>query len=172
MKRNSLGQLFERSDLTFFKFVPIKNNLIDFYLDGFKKREKKEEKLWIVLINYITVFSFIVCIIKYVAGFKKLSHTTKLILFDLSSLLGGIELYNRIFLVLGLVLGLITHLTLRWTTSGRHREWTQVFEYARGKVSPEFSLTRSQMIEIQPKLVKAMKVIYKTASIYWIVLSK
>lgn len=149
----------------------IQNTLIDFYLDGFRRREKNKEKLPILLINSITIFSYIVFLAKTVVGFNKFSNTTKLILFDVPYLLGGIEIYNRILFLLGITLGLVVHLTLHWTTSERHREWTQIFELARGKSSQQFVIEKSQ-IEIQPKLMKAMKVVYKMMMALWIVLSK
>ena len=167
----SLEQLSLRSYFSLFNLKPAKNILIDFYLDGFKRREKNKEKLLILLINYITILSYILCIVKYVAGFNKLSYTTKLILFDVSSLVGGIELYNRILLLLGLIAGLANHLTLRWTKCVRHREWIQMFELARGKIPQQLVIARSQ-IEIQIKLNKAMKLVCKMVTILWILLSK
>ena len=112
-----MKRITEMSDPRFFKFDQVNNRLINFYLDGFKRREKDREKPMIVLVNYLTIFSNIVCIVKLLAGFKKLSFTTKLILFDTPSLFGGIELYNRIFLVFTLILGLAVHITFRWTKS-------------------------------------------------------
>ena len=138
MKRISFARISGLSDPRFFKFKPVNNIWINFYLDGFKRREKDKEKLLILWINYITIFSYIICIIKYLAGFKKLSYTTKLILFDASAFLGGIELYNRIFLLFVLIFGLVVHITFRWTKSETHREWTQVFELTRSRPPHRF----------------------------------
>ena len=159
MRRISFNRISEMSDPRFLKFDQVNNTLINFYLDGFKRREKDREKLVIVFVNYLTIFSYIVCIVKYLVGFKKLSYTTKLILFDVASLLGGIELYNRIFILFGLVLGLATHIKFRWTKSGRHREWTQVFELTRSREPHKLVKDRSQMADLM-KLVKAMRMVY------------
>ena len=156
-----MKRILEMSDPRFIKFDQFNNILINFYLDGFKRREKDREKPMIVLVNYLTIFSNIVCIVKLLAAkFKKLSFTTKLILFDTPSLFGGIELYNRIFLVFTLILGLAVHITFRWTKSETHREWTQVFELTRSREPHKLVKDKSQMDDLI-KLVKAMKVVYK-----------
>ena len=171
MNRISLEQSLNRVKSRLLKLEPVKNILFDYYLDGFKRREEKEEKVSIVFINCIIIFSYILCIVKYLAGFGKLSYTTKLILFDMSSLFGGIELYNRILILLCLIAGLADHSTLRWTTSGRHREWTRIFELARGQIAPDLGIASHQS-EMQTKLIKAMKVIFRVVTVLWIVLSK
>ena len=161
MKQIAIAGISELSDPRFFKFDRVNNSLINFYLDGFKRREKNKEKPLIALVNYLTVFCYIVSIVKYAAGFKKLSYTTKLILFDVASLFGGIELYNRIFLLCSLVLGLAVHFIFRWTKSNRHREWTQVFELTRSREVNSLVKDKTQIDELN-KLVKAMRVVYKT----------
>ena len=142
-----------------------------FPLPGFKRREKNEEKPMIVLVNYLTIFSYIVCIVKYLAGFRKLSYTTKLILFDVASLLGGIELYNRIFGIFALFLGLAVNILFRCTKSEAHREWTQVFELTRSREPQKLVKDKSQMDDIM-KLVKAMKVVYRIWTPLFVILSK
>ena len=171
MKQIAIAGISELSDPRFFKFDRVNNSLINFYLDGFKRREKNKEKPLIALVNYLTVFCYIVSIVKYAAGFKKLSYTTKLILFDVATLFGGIELYNRIFLLCSLVLGLAVHFIFRWTKSDRHREWTQVFELTRSTAPHRFIKLTSQIDNLMD-LVKAMKVIYKIWNILLIVLGK
>ena len=158
MNRISLDQLSRLSDSRIYQFEPVRNTLIDFYLDGFKKREKNKEKVSIWVINYLIVFSYMVCLVKYVVGFIPMSYTAKLILFDMSLFFGGVQLYNRVFITLTWVFGLILHITLRWTKSGRHREWTQMFEVTRSKVLYRF-LKGNYELDLILKLVKAMKVI-------------
>ena len=170
MKRNLLDQLNLRSNSRFFKFEPVKNILFDFYLDGFKRREKNKEKLSIVIVNYLITISFIVCIVKYAVGFMPMSYTTKLITFDMALFFGGIELYNRIFFILGLILGLVAHIKLHWSKSGSHKEWTQLFEIRRGK-DIDGVIKRSRINEATD-LVKVMKVIYKIWSTFLFILSK
>ena len=171
MKRIPFNRISGFSDPRFFTFEPVNSRLINFYLDGFKRREKNKEKPLILWINYITVFSYIVCIVKYLAGFKNLSYTTKLILFDGSILLGGIELYNRIVILLVLNMGLVNHIVVRWSKSDRHREWTQVFEMTRSTAPHRFIKLTSQIDNLMD-LVKAMKVIYKIWNILLLVLGK
>ena len=160
MKRISFARMSELSDPRSFKFDKVNNVLINFYLDGFKRREKDKENPTIVLVNYITIFSYIVCIVKFAAGFNKLSFRTKLILFDTPSLMDGIELYNRIFVICTLILGLVVHIIFRWTKSDRHREWTQVFELTRSREPHRLVKNKSQMDDLL-KLVKAMRVVYR-----------
>ena len=171
MKRISFARISELSDSRLVKFDQVNNSLINFYLDGFKRREKDKEKPLIVLINYLTVLSYLVCIAKYLAGFEKLSFTTKLILFDVASLLGGIELYNRIFLLCTLILGLAVHIQFRWSNSETHREWTQVFELTRSREPHKLVKDKSQMDDLM-KLVEAMRVVYKTWTPLFLIMSK
>ena len=171
MRRNSVNQLFLRSDSIFFKCEPVKNILFDYYLDGFKRRETNQENLSIVIVKYVILISFIICIVKFIAGFMPMSSSIKLILFDVPSLLGGIELYNRIFLILSLFLGLVTHIRLNWGKSGSHKEWTQIFEISRNRFLHGFIKRRSQIDKLS-HLVKVMKVIYKMWSILLFIWSK
>ena len=171
MKRHSIHQLFLQSDSRFFKFEPVKNVLFDFYLDGFKRRERNKEKLLIIIVKYLILVSFIICIIKFLVGFMPMSLSTKLILFDVPSLVGGIELYNRIVLVLGSFLGLVTHIRLNWGKSGSHKEWTHVFEISRNKVLHGFIKRRSQ-IDTLSQLVKVIKFFYKMWTIILLIGSK
>ena len=168
---NPLDRILELSDWKFRKFEPVKNKLIDFYLDGFRRRERNKEKKSIMFINYLTIVSYIVSIVKYLAGFIPMPYTAKLILFDMSLFFGGIEVYNRIFISLALVLGLYIHLTLRWTKSGTHREWTQVLQVTRSRVLHKFMRGTIQM-DIIVKLVKALKVIYTILNVLSVVMSK
>ena len=171
MKRISFARISELSKPRSFKFDKVDNVLINFYLDGFKRREKDKEKPMIVLVNCITIFSYIVCIVKFAAGFNKLSFRTKLILFDAPSLVDGIELYNRIFGICTLILGLTAHTIFRWTRGDRHREWSQVFELTRSREPHKLVKDESQMDDLK-KLVKAMRVVYKIWIPLFVILSK
>ena len=168
MKRVEIGRI---SELSGRKFYQGNNVLINFYLDGFEKREKNKEKPLIVFINYITIFSYILCIIKYLAGFSKLSYTTKLILFDVASLVGGIELYNRILFLCGLIAGLSAQIIFRWSKSNRHREWTEMFELTRSREPHKLVKDKSQMDDLK-KLVKAMRWVYRIWTSLFLFMSK
>ena len=161
MNRISIARTSELPDPRFFRFDQVNNVFINFYLDGFKRREKDKEKPLIALVNYLIIFSYIVCIAKYLAGFSKLSYTTKLILFDAALLFGGIELYNRIFMLCALIQGLSAHIIFHWTKGDRHREWTQVFELTRSREPHKLVKDKSELDQLL-KLVKAMRLVYKT----------
>ena len=68
-------------------FKPVNNWLINFYLDGFKRREKREEEPTILSINYLTLILYVVALTKSLVCFGKLSRTSKLILFDFACIL-------------------------------------------------------------------------------------
>ena len=147
-------------------FKPVNNWLINFYLDGFKRREKREEEPTILSINYLTLILYVVALAKSLVCFGKLSRTSKLILFDFAAFFGGIELYNRILVTCTIVIGLILTIVLRISNGCDYRGWTQVFEMTRrnGKMDNLF-LTGNIHNEILVKLAKAMRVVYKLMNI-------
>src|SRR5690349_18065312 len=106
----SIERVLELSDRPRIKFKPVKHFLIDRYLDGFKSRRRKTEKLSVVCFNHFTLYLYSLSIIKFlVIQAFHLDSKHKLILFDLSYLLGGLELYNRMLLVFTCLLGIIAN---------------------------------------------------------------
>ena len=164
MNRIRLNRISELSKAKRQQFKPINNWLIDFYLDGFKRRERRKEKSSTVFVKYLTIFCFVVNLTKTLLCFAPLSKTTKLVLFDIAAFIGGIELYNRILVTTAIIMGFILFFIFRIKEGSAHREWTQVFEMTRSRVLHLF-LTGNEQNDLLIKLMKAMRVIYKLMNI-------
>src|ERR1700761_8660886 len=138
----------------------VKNFLIDFYLDGFKKRRQKREKKVIVLINYFTLISHFVCVFNYCFTYSmKLKYETRLLLFDISMFMGGIEKYQKMLIIFTCILGIALNIRLRLTVTKHVTIWNQLFEMIRSKVRPLF-ITKNSDNEVLNKLVKWARILY------------
>ena len=172
MKRISFSKISLFSDKRFYKFEPVNNRLINFYLNGFKRREKNKEKLLIVLINYITVFSYILCIVKYLAGFKKLSYSNQAHSVWCVIIVGWHWTVQQNLINIGSDLWSgSSHLRFAGLRVETHKEWTQVFELTRSRAPHRF-IKQMSRIDNLINLVKAMKVIYKIWNALSIISSK
>ena len=150
----------------------VNNFLIDFYLDGFKKRRQKQENKVIVLFNYFTLFSYFVCILNLCFTYSlKLKYDTKLLLFDFSMFMGGIEKYHKIILIFCAILGFGINIMLRLRVSKHVTDWTQLFEIIRSKVKP-FFINRNSYDEVLRKLKKWARILYFTSSLLCFTISK
>ena len=138
-------------------FKPARNALIDFYLDGFGRRETNTERPCLVFVNYLTIICYIISIIKHLICFMSLSRTTKLILFDAGVIFGGIEIYSRLFYLCGMAMGLAFNIIFRFTKGSAYREWTFVFETARHRSLMGTNGERN----VLAKIVKVMRLLYK-----------
>ena len=164
MNRITHDRISKQSKTKTQRFKPVNNWLIDYYLDGLNRRERRKEKSSTLFINYLITFCHVVTLTKSLVCFAPLSLPTKLILFDVAIFFGGIELYNRILLTTAVFMGFIASIILRIKSGSTHREWTQVFEMTRSKVIHLF-LSGNKQNDILIKLVRAMRVIFKLMNI-------
>ena len=151
-----------------FQIKSARSALIDFYLNGFRRRETNTERPCVVFFNYLTLICYTISIIKLLICFMPLSRTTKLILFDPGVIYGGIEVYNRIFLLCGISMGLTFNIILRITKGSAYRQWTFVFEAARNR---SLIVARGER-NVLANIVKVMKVQYKIMNIGLVYFSK
>ena len=143
----------------------VNNFLIDFYLDGFKKRRQKRENKVIVLFNYFTLISYSVCFLNLCFTYSlKLKFETKLLLFDVWMFMGGIEKYHKIVLIFCTILGIGVNIMLRLRVSKHVTDWTQLFEMIRSKVKPLF-INRNSYDEVLRKLKKWARILYFSGSL-------
>ena len=138
----------------------VNNFLIDFYLDGFKKRRQKQENKVIVLFNYFTLISYFIIILRFCLTYSlKLKYEIKLFIFDISMFMGGIEKYHKIIIIFCAILGIGSNIRLRMTVSKHVTDWTQLFEMIRSKVRPLF-INRNSDDEVLRKLKKLARILY------------
>ena len=140
------------------------NFLIDYYLDGFKKRREKRENKFIIFINYLTLISYLVCLLKFSISFVfNFKYETKLLLFDISKFFGGIQKYNEIILINAVIMGIGLNYKLRLAVTKEIPEWNQLFEITRSKVRPLFWIKRTKY-DILDNLLKSTKILYSLIS--------
>ena len=151
------------------KFKPVKNFLIDFYLDGFKSRRQKNQKKLNRLFNYLTLCCLITTLVINIAiPVIKPSRLWKHILFDLSVLFKGIEMYNRIIVILGMIFGIVLNVELRISNYDESIELLRMFEICRSKVRQVFMSRDPESNQILNRLVRVTEVFYKIITILFI----
>ena len=149
----------------------IKNLLIDYYLNSFNKRQHNCENKLTICCNYLTLFCYIICIVKYFLAFIiEFDFETNLLIFEMSVLLGGIEKYNRMLLMLSCLLGVCFNIYLRLANRHHVTEWTQVFAITRSNVRqlPHFVNDFNTL----NKLTRAIKLVYRFISLSFILVRK
>jgi hypothetical protein len=111
----------------------VNNYFIDNYLNQLRKRLENvknpnfKDNLF-VLLYLLNVFKYILLLS------VKFDYETRILLYDISLFLGGVEKYNKIIILLINVLGLSLSKMFYLTQSKELMEWTQLFEMIRGNV--------------------------------------
>ena len=144
---------------------PITNIWMDFYLDCIKQRLANKHKLSITIINYLTlVCSTIVFIINTVGLAFKLKLEVSLLLFDVSVVLGGIEVFFRMIIILMMIMAMALNYEIRINTHKEMDELLQLLDICRSRVRKLFYF-RGRDNRILDKIIKAMIILYKLANI-------
>ena len=148
----------------------VNNFLIDYYLDCITRRHERNRIKYLIIqsINYFTLISHLVCIFKFSLSFIiELKYETKLYFFEISMFLGGIEKYNKLFLIFVEIFAMVLNLKLRLNKTKGIEEWTQLFQLIRSRVKP-FILVRGRDNSILIKILKAAKVLYPLLTVSYI----
>jgi len=115
----------------------VKYYFINKYLDSLNKRFDPKERLLMFVKEYLIMFLYSLQIIKFfVMLFIDLDYSDRLILFDPTLFLGGIEKYNNFIFFSGNIFGAHLHKTLYLTTSKRLLVWTQLIYAVIGSSCP------------------------------------
>ena len=155
------------------KFKPVKNFIIDSYLDGFKRRRQKNQKTSMIIFNYFTLCCLITTlIINIVVLVINPSHRWKLILVDISVMIGGIKMYNQMIIILLLIFGIVLNIELRISNYENAIEYLQVLEMCRSKVRQVFMSRDPNDNVILNRMVRATDFIYKIITIIFITFGK
>jgi len=123
---------------------------INRFLDSLNKRlDVKERPLTLVKEYSIMLLYFLITIKFFVMILFEFDYETRLILFDPTLFLGGIEKYNTFIFVWGSIFGTHLHKMLYLTTSKKLLFWTQLIHMVTDSVSP-FNL----VFDLRDKLIK------------------
>ena len=159
-RRVTIGQIVQLSNKQ--KFKPVKNFIIDFYLDGFKSRRQRNQKISMIMFNYFTLSCLTtILIINIVVLAVNPSHRWKLILFDVSVMFGGIEMFNRMIIILLMIFGIVLNIELRINNYDESIEFLRVLEMCRSKVRQVFMSRDPNDNVILNRLVRACDIVYK-----------
>jgi hypothetical protein len=112
---------------------PVNNYFIDNYLNQLRARLETVKNPNFK--DYLFVFLYMFNILKYILLLSvKFDYETRILLYDASLFLGGVEKYNKIIILLINVMGLSITKMFYFTQSKELMEWTQLFEMIRGNV--------------------------------------
>ncbi len=112
---------------------PVNNYFVDNYLNQLRARleairNPNFKDYLFVLIYLLNVFKCILLLS------VKFDYETRILLYDMSLFLGGVEKYNKIIILLINVFGLRLSIMFDFTQSKESMEWTQLFEMIRGNI--------------------------------------
>ena len=149
---------------------PVKNVLIDFYVDHIKKQSIGQQKLKINLIFYSIALIYLSQLTKYFANlFIKMDYQTKLLLVDGSVLLGGIEKFNAIYIICLLSFGLA--MTIHFHLA--HIDNIEILLHIYNLIAlPIESSSDSKQNDLVNRLRKFTKTIYRIFSFSFIFFGK
>ena len=112
---------------------PVNNSVIaNFYMDRFEKRmatrnHKSLTSLSIVVLYVLVITKNSVCL------FFDLDYDTRLMLYDISYLMGGIPQYNQIMMTLPFIFGLIVSHTIHFSTKPGISDFVLLLKLVRGQ---------------------------------------
>jgi hypothetical protein len=111
----------------------VNNYFIDKYLNQLSKRLENDKNPNFK--DYLFVLLYLFNVFKYILLLSvKFDYETRILLYDVSLFMDGIEKYNKIFILLINVFGLSLSKMFSFTQSKELMEWTQLFEMIRGNV--------------------------------------
>jgi hypothetical protein len=129
---------------------------INYYFNSLIKRLDGNKKS--LIRDYLIIIScYILCLKYFMVLFIKFDYETRLILFDISLFIGGIEQYNTIIYILGSLLGAYLHQFL-YLKASRDALWIKLLYMSGEKIT--HSLDRRELL-IYRKLFSRSKIIYK-----------
>jgi hypothetical protein len=111
----------------------VNNYFIDDYLNQLRKRLENVKNPNFK--DYLFVFLYLFNVFKYILLLSvKFDYETRILLYDMSLFLGGVEKYNKIIILLINVMGLSLSQLFYLTQSKELMDWTKLFEMIRGNV--------------------------------------
>ena len=115
------------------EFKPVNNELINFYLDKIEKRIESNHRT--PLKYYTIIVLYVVMIVKNsICLFSDLDFNTRLKVFDLSYLIGGIPKYNQIIMTLPFVFGLTVSYKIHISRDSSIKDFLLLLNLLRGKM--------------------------------------
>jgi len=144
----------------------VKYYIVNKYFDSLNKRFDPKERPLMLVKQYLIMFLYLLLTIKFfVMLFFDFDYSDRLILFDPSVFIGGIEKYNNFIFLCGTIFGAYLHHMLYLTTSKKSLVWIQLIYTAVGSVCPfEFGLDLRDR-SIKNKLISRSKLIIEISNL-------
>ena len=146
-----------------FKSENMNNYFIDMYIDGFENRMNKQESFKTRLFFKVLPTILALILLKNIfCLFFDFSNETKLLLYDLSILLGGIQKFNGILVISLLTLTLFLNIKLHLGKDHKPKELVHIFKQIRGSPTLFWKTDESKVLE---RVRKFASIIYKLYNI-------
>ena len=143
------------------------NILFNSYFDRIKRKVNQKPTLYeySLFVIYLIIFlKLMICL--------NLNYETRIMLFDVPLMLGGIAKYNTFFLSGATVMGAVITKYIHLNTSLDMMKWTEIFESIRGCVDPEYIGFNGKHNKYYQKLCKFAENIYKFQTYFYCIISK
>ena len=137
----------------------VNNIFINYYLNSLENRLNNNTSILNYFIYYLIAFNYIFHIIKYgLSLFIEYSHETKLLLCDVSLVMGGNREYNVILLILGFIFGFIMNIEFHLSNSNKYLILIQFYKLLKHSVqTPLINIDNNHV----DKLNTFLKINYK-----------
>jgi hypothetical protein len=153
------------------KLNPVNNYFIDNYLNYLNRKLESYRKHY--FIDYIIISIYLFNVFKNILLlFKKFDYETRILVFDVSLFVGGVEKYNKLILLLINIMGIRLNKILYFTESKKLLNWTQLFEMIRGSIPPSSLGLDMSHREVITKFCKRATLLYRMLNISLLIYSK
>jgi len=129
---------------------------IKYYFNSLIKRLDGNKKL-LITDNLIIYSYYILCLKYFMMLFIEFDYETRLILFDISLFIGGIEKYNSFVCILGFLLGTNFH-KLLYSVSQRDLIWIKLLYMSNEGIPQNLDI---RMKLLYRKVISRSRIIYK-----------
>ena len=132
---------------------------MDSCLASIERRAKSQQKFKNQMFFYFSTIIYITVILKYTFSlFIDFSYETKLLLFDLSILLGGIPKFNKIFIICFLTHGLSMNMKFHLVKEKNYAHLAHLIHQINGRGKALTNTTDNQIVN---NLYRFVKIVYK-----------
>ena len=137
----------------------VRNRFVDFYLDSFERRIKNHDKLYL---SYLLIITYLIFIVKnLICLFCDLDFHTRLMLYDISHMIGGIPEYNQTFMTLSITLNVVIAYKFHISSDTNIEDFILLLNLIRGKFKfIKLFLDRDNTL-ILNKVTRAASITYK-----------
>ena len=145
----------------------LKSFIIDFYLDYINPTSPRTQfiKYFVFSLNFILLFNSIIC---YISNDKQVS----LVLYDISYFLGGIRIYNKIFIMSGILHASFLVKFFYVTNDNVRVYWMEMLEIYRRPTKIRLLIPYQHFVRYSPDIFKQVKIFNNSMLLLFVILGK